>query len=140
MRLFLLPSFVYLSSILPLSFRPSLTVSFFPSLEWTIHTCTYIRLSLPLLPLSHFLPPISSSVDNPYDYLGRSYLHIPQDLDVDLRTDEPPPKCYVPKKLIHTWTGHTKGIAAMRLFPRSGHLLLTAGMDTKIKARGEGLV
>ena len=65
--------------------------------------------------------------------MGRSYLHVPQDLDVDLRSEEPPAKCYVPKKLVHTWTGHTKGIAAIRLFPRSGHLLLSAGMDSKIK-------
>ena len=67
--------------------------------------------------------------------MGRSYLHVPQDLDVDLRSEEPPAKCYVPKKLVHTWTGHTRGIAAIRLFPRSGHLLLSAGMDSKIKVR-----
>ena len=77
-----------------------------------------------------FSPP---TVDDPCDYLGRSYLHIRQDLDVDLRTEDPPPKCYAPKKLVHTWVGHTKGIAAIRLFPRSGHLLLSAGMDSKIK-------
>lgn len=44
-----------------------------------------------------------AAVDNAYDYLGRSYLHIPQDQDVDLRTEDPPDKCYAPKKLIHTW-------------------------------------
>ena len=43
------------------------------------------------------------SVENPYDYMGRSYLHVPQDTDVDLRTDEPPDKCYAPKKFIHQW-------------------------------------
>ncbi|CAI8025898.1 Pre-mRNA-processing factor 17 [Geodia barretti] len=72
-------------------------------------------------------------VENPCDYLGRSYLHIRQDLDVDLRTEEPPPKCFSPKKLVHTWVGHTKGVAAIRLFPHSGHLVLSAGMDSKIK-------
>ncbi len=46
---------------------------------------------------------LSSTVSNPYDYLGRSFLHIPQDVDVDLRSDEPPGKCYAPKKLLHTW-------------------------------------
>ncbi|XP_033635021.1 pre-mRNA-processing factor 17-like [Asterias rubens] len=68
-----------------------------------------------------------------YDYQGRSYLHIPQDIDVDLRTTDPPDKCYLPKKHIHTWAGHTKGVAAIRLFPQSGHLLLSCGMDSKIK-------
>ena len=43
------------------------------------------------------------AVDNPYDYQGRSYLHIPQDLDVNLRSEDPPLKCFIPKKLIHTW-------------------------------------
>lgn len=43
------------------------------------------------------------AVDDAYDYLGRSYLHVPQDEEVDLRTDEPPEKCYAPKKLVHSW-------------------------------------
>ncbi|XP_006826002.1 pre-mRNA-processing factor 17-like [Saccoglossus kowalevskii] len=72
-------------------------------------------------------------IKDAYDYQGRSYLHIPQDLEVDLRSEEPPEKCYLPKKHIHTWTGHTKGVASIRLFPKSGHLLLSCGMDTKIK-------
>ncbi|XP_065057544.1 pre-mRNA-processing factor 17-like [Rhopilema esculentum] len=68
-----------------------------------------------------------------YDYQGRSYLHIPMDLGVNLLTDDPPEKCYLPKKRIHTWTGHSKGVAAVRLFPKSGHLLLSCSMDCKIK-------
>jgi pre-mRNA-processing factor 17 len=72
-------------------------------------------------------------IDDPYDYQGRSYLHIPQDLPVDLRSDEPPHKCYIPKKLLHTWSGHSKGIASIKFFPRSAHLLLSGGMDNKIK-------
>ena len=43
------------------------------------------------------------TVDNPLDYMGRSFLHIPQDVDVNLKADEPPERCYVPKKLIYTW-------------------------------------
>ncbi|XP_072022615.1 pre-mRNA-processing factor 17-like isoform X2 [Amphiura filiformis] len=72
-------------------------------------------------------------IKDAYDYQGRSYLHVPQDIDVDLRSQEPPEKCYLPKKHIHSWTGHTKGVAGIRLFPKSGHLLLSCGMDSKIK-------
>eukprot|EP00731_Ephydatia_muelleri_P032029 Em0023g536a len=72
-------------------------------------------------------------IEDPHDYLGRSFLHIPQDVDVDLRAEDPPEKCYAPKKLLHTWNAHAKGVAAIRLFPKSGHLMLSAGMDSKIK-------
>uniref|UniRef100_A0A3Q2NN29 Pre-mRNA-processing factor 17 n=1 Tax=Fundulus heteroclitus TaxID=8078 RepID=A0A3Q2NN29_FUNHE len=43
-----------------------------------------------------------------YDYQGRSYLHVPQDVGVNLRSAEAPDKCYLPKKQIHVWSGHTK--------------------------------
>ena len=47
-------------------------------------------------------------IKDPYDYQGRSYLHIPQDVGVNLKKDEPPEKCFVPKRQIHTWQGHNK--------------------------------
>lgn len=67
-----------------------------------------------------------------YDYQGRTYMHVPQDLDIDLRGDFPlaDRKNYVPKKLIHTWKGHTKTITQTRFFPDSGHLLLSASADS----------
>ncbi|KAM6368400.1 pre-mRNA-processing factor 17 isoform 1-T1 [Alca torda] len=68
-----------------------------------------------------------------YDYQGRSYLHVPQDVGVNLRSTVPPDKCYLPKKQIHVWSGHTKGVSAVRLFPLSGHILLSCSMDCKIK-------
>jgi pre-mRNA-processing factor 17 len=72
-------------------------------------------------------------IDKVLDYAGRSFLHIPQDLGINLRSDEPLDKCYIPKKLLHTYSGHTKGIQRMQLFPVSGHLFLTCSMDSKVK-------
>lgn len=68
-----------------------------------------------------------------YDYQGRTYMHIPTDTDVNLRGEPGDTESFLPEYCIHTFTGHTKGITALRLFPHSGHLLLSASMDTKIK-------
>ena len=70
-----------------------------------------------------------------FDYLGRTYMHVPQDLDIDLRKDLTlsERKNYVPKKIIHTWKGHSKPITQTRFFPDSGHLLLSASADSKVK-------
>lgn len=52
-----------------------------------------------------------------FDYQGRSYLHIPQDVGVSLRSSDAPDKCYLPKKQLHVWSGHTKVSGAwQRLF------------------------
>eukprot|EP00455_Lapot_gusevi_P044781 TRINITY_DN563_c0_g1_i3.p1 TRINITY_DN563_c0_g1~~TRINITY_DN563_c0_g1_i3.p1 ORF type:complete len:556 (+),score=110.08 TRINITY_DN563_c0_g1_i3:61-1728(+) len=65
--------------------------------------------------------------DSVYDYQGRTYMDPPP----ELRNEEH--ECYIPKKLAHTWNGHTKGVNAIRFFPNSGHLLLSASMDSTIK-------
>lgn len=49
-----------------------------------------------------------------YDYQGRSYLHVPQDVGINLRSSDAPDKCYLPKKQIHVWSGHTK-VSQMRI-------------------------
>ncbi|KAJ3146287.1 pre-mRNA-processing factor 17, partial [Irineochytrium annulatum] len=67
-----------------------------------------------------------------FDYMGRTYMHIPTDVGTNLMTSERP-DCFLPKKLIHTWAGHTKGVASIKFFPGSGHMLLSAGMDNKVK-------
>lgn len=58
---------------------------------------------------------------------GRSWVDPPKDQKTDNEY------CYMPKRLIHTWSGHTKGVNAIRFFPNTGHLLLSAGLDGKIK-------
>ncbi|KAK6626430.1 pre-mRNA-processing factor 17 [Polyplax serrata] len=67
------------------------------------------------------------------DYMGRNFLHIPQDVGVNLKSDSPPEKCFLPKAHIHTWQGHTKGVATIKWFPKSAHLMLSAGMDCRVK-------
>ncbi|KAJ8959125.1 hypothetical protein NQ318_022383 [Aromia moschata] len=44
-----------------------------------------------------------------------------------------PEKCFLPKAHIHTWSGHSKGVAAIRWFPRTAHLFLSGSMDCRIK-------
>ncbi|KCV72167.1 hypothetical protein H696_01569 [Fonticula alba] len=66
------------------------------------------------------------------DYQGRPWTSLPLDTGVDF-TGEGPSSIYLPKKLIHTWSGHTDRINAIRLFPQSGHLLLSASNDSKVK-------
>ncbi|KAI9757708.1 MAG: hypothetical protein M4579_003333 [Chaenotheca gracillima] len=68
-----------------------------------------------------------------YDYQGRTYMHVPQDLDIDLQQPPGTNKNYHPKKLIHTWKHGSKAITALRFFPNSGHLLLSASADSTIK-------
>lgn len=68
-----------------------------------------------------------------YDYQGRSYMHVPLDLDINLRKEPGSERNYHPKKQIFKWRFGTKPITALRFFPNSGHLLLSASADAKIK-------
>lgn len=68
-----------------------------------------------------------------YDYQGRTYMHVPQDLDIDLGKDVGSITNYIPKKQVHAWKDHSMAVTAIRFFPESGHLLLSGSADTTAK-------
>ena len=61
------------------------------------------------------------------DYMGRSYMMHPPNKMTEVE------RCFHPKKLIHTWKHGSKPITAIRFFPKTAHLLLSASADAKIK-------
>jgi pre-mRNA-processing factor 17 len=71
--------------------------------------------------------------ENQYDYQGRTYMHVPQDLDIDLKKEAGSTTNFIPKKHMFTWKHHTGGVTAVRLFPRSSHLGLSSGNDGLVK-------
>ena len=62
------------------------------------------------------------------DYQGRTYMSPPSTLHVSSDLS-----CYLPKRLVHTFTGHTKGVNAIRFLPVTGHVLLSASNDKTMK-------
>ncbi|KAF7978892.1 hypothetical protein HWV62_44397 [Athelia sp. TMB] len=67
------------------------------------------------------------------DYQGRTYMHAPVAEAPGLLGEPGAQECFIPKVCTHTWTGHTQAVAVIRLFPGTGHLMLSGSMDTKIK-------
>ncbi|KAL3777190.1 hypothetical protein ACHAWO_013071 [Cyclotella atomus] len=67
------------------------------------------------------------------DYRGRSWIAPPSGLRGVDENDVDDHACFVPKKCVARLTGHEKGVHRIRLFPRTGHLLLSAGLDGKCK-------
>jgi len=67
------------------------------------------------------------------DYQGRTYISPPLSEAPHLQSEPGSKESFIPKVCIHTWTGHTNGVSVIRLFPETGHLLLSGSMDTKMK-------
>ena len=63
------------------------------------------------------------------DYQGRSWVTPPAGVRAETEEHE----CFIPKKCIKKYTGHTKGVNVVEFFPKTGHLLLSASMDGKCK-------
>ncbi len=61
-----------------------------------------------------------------HDYKGRSYILPPAEMRPGEHT------CYIPKKQVWTWSGHTKGVQVARFFPKYGHFILSGSHDTKV--------
>ncbi|KAJ1450191.1 WD40-repeat-containing domain protein [Pelagophyceae sp. CCMP2097] len=92
--------------------------------------------------ISHLLPPrltrdsVATEATSTFhgakerDYQGRSWT-VPAP-ELRRRVDDEH-DCFIPKKCVHRWTGHSKGVQAIRLFPKLGHLLLSASLDGSIK-------
>ena len=62
-----------------------------------------------------------------FNQSGRSFVQAPS----YLRNREH--ACYIPKKWLHTWSGHDKGVQRIKFFPKTGHLLLSASHDGNVK-------
>jgi pre-mRNA-processing factor 17 len=61
------------------------------------------------------------------DYQGRPWT------EAGPEARKAPEPCFLPKRHVHTWTGHTKPVKTVRFFPGTGHLLLSAGLEGKAK-------
>ena len=96
--------------------------------------------------MSHLLPPRMSGEDpepfkaetifhgtDEFDYKGKSWIEPPAGTKKAIIGQVSEHACYVPKKCVYRFTGHNKGVQRIRLFPRTGHLLLSAGLDNKCK-------
>lgn len=92
---------------------------------------------VPVLPSS--APTVAAEVESEssefvgsseFDYLGRTYMHIPP----ELRREPGDQECFRPKRILRTLKGgHVGGVTQLRYFPRAGHLLLSSGNDATIK-------
>ena len=76
----------------------------------------------------NFDPKSTFHADDLHDYKGRSYILPPQDLNIASDSVN-----YIPKKLVHTYTGHKKSITTAKFFPKYGHYILSAGFDNEVK-------
>ncbi|KAJ1922203.1 hypothetical protein H4219_000065 [Mycoemilia scoparia] len=70
------------------------------------------------------------------DYQGRTYIYPPMDVQnsrLNFSLEPGSQTCRVPTKVTHSWTAHNKGVSSIKFFPKTGHLLLSSGMDGMVK-------
>lgn len=56
-----------------------------------------------------------------------------KDIEIDLYKPSMSFKCYLPKKIIHTFKGHYDGCNTLEFLPQTGHLFLSGGNDNIIR-------
>ena len=61
------------------------------------------------------------------------YLSPPEDVEIDFSKKPGSQVFQVPTRVATKLDGHSKGVTKLRLFPNSGHLLLSCGNDSEIK-------
>jgi pre-mRNA-processing factor 17 len=75
----------------------------------------------------NFQPSTIFHLEQDTDYQGRSYLEAPPNLKNVDHT------CFIPKRLVHTFVGHTKSVHVIEFFPKVGHFILSCSLDGKVK-------
>ena len=65
------------------------------------------------------------------DYQGRSWTR-PNLGELRPKVDDDH-DCFIPKRCVHKFTGHGKGVQCIKLHPTYGHLMLSASMDGSAK-------
>ena len=76
--------------------------------------------------LFQFEPKSIFHLEQDGDYQGRSYLDPSSSLKNVEHTS------FIPKKLIHTYIGHTKPVQVIKFFPKYGHFLLSCSLDCQV--------
>lgn len=64
-----------------------------------------------------------------HDYKGKSFVQAPGYLKHETKALS----CFIPKKWIHSYNGHSKAVQVVRFIKPYGHLALSASHDTKLK-------
>ncbi|CAD8171248.1 unnamed protein product [Paramecium pentaurelia] len=75
----------------------------------------------------NFVPYMEQHVSQTEQFGGRQFIAPPPELKYVDHT------CYIPKRCIQTFHGHTKGVQVCKFFPKFGHLMLSGSLDHKIK-------
>lgn len=75
-----------------------------------------------------FNPSSVFHIENEIDYQGRGFIRPRHNMLLN-----GPQTYYIPKKMVHIYKGHTKGVLKSLFFPKYGQFLLTSSFDTTVK-------